>query len=90
MHSEHNSETSHNELEHNSSTAMNTQTSVFKVTLEDANILNEYIVEFQEADTETCNKLLEKSMGELYKLHPRNSSFDKKDIKQACDSSIHI
>jgi hypothetical protein len=90
MHLVHNSETSHNELEDNCSTSMDTHTGIFKVTPEDANILKEYIVEFQEADTETWNKILEKSMGELYKLHPRNSPFDKKDIKQACDSSIHI
>jgi hypothetical protein len=90
MHSELNSETSHNELEHNSGAAMDTQTGVFKVTPEDANILNGYIVEFQEADTETRNKILEKSMGELYELRPRNSPFDKKDIKQACDSIIYI
>ena len=89
MHSGYNSEASHKELEHNSSTAMDTQTGVFKVTLEDANILNKYIVEFQEADTETWNKILEKSMGELYKLCPRNSPLDQKDIKQVCDSSIH-
>ena len=46
MHSGYDSEASHNELEHNSSTAMDTQIGVFKVTPEDANILKEYIDEF--------------------------------------------
>lgn len=90
MDSGHSSDTSRGEPELHSGRAMDTQTSVFKVTPEDANILNEYIVDFQEADTETRNRILEKAMGELYKLRPGNSPFDKKDIKQVSDPSTHI
>ncbi|KAF8269100.1 hypothetical protein EI94DRAFT_1799598 [Lactarius quietus] len=56
--------------------------SIFKVTPEDANILNEYIVEFQEGNTGARNTLLERVMGELYNLRPSDTPFDKKDIKQ--------
>ena len=90
MDSGHSSDTSHGEPELHSGGAMDTQTSVFKVMPEDADILNEYIIEFQEADTETRNRILEKAMGELYMLHTGNSPFDKKDIKQVSDLSTHI
>lgn len=38
--------------------------------------------EFQEADTQMRNKILEKVMGEVYKRQPGNSQFNKKEAKQ--------
>lgn len=40
--------------------------------------------EFEQADTQMRNNILEKAMGELYRLRPSNSVFDKKQAKQAC------
>ncbi|KAF8263344.1 hypothetical protein EI94DRAFT_1704055 [Lactarius quietus] len=82
MDSGNSSDNSHGEPELPSGPAMHALASIFKVTPEDANILNEYIVEFQEGNTGARNTLLERVMGELYNLHPSDTPFDKKDIKQ--------
>ncbi|KAF8261097.1 hypothetical protein EI94DRAFT_1705813 [Lactarius quietus] len=82
MDSGNSSDNSHGELELPSGPAMHAQASIFKVTPEDANILNENIVEFQEGNTVARNTLLERAMGELYNLCPAETPFDKRDIKQ--------
>ncbi|KAF8271899.1 hypothetical protein EI94DRAFT_1697896 [Lactarius quietus] len=82
MDSGNSSNNSHGELELPSGPTMHAQASIFKVTPEDANILNEYFVEFQEGNTGAGNTLLERVMGELYNLHPAETPFDKRDIKQ--------
>jgi hypothetical protein len=69
---------------------MHPPTTGFKITPQDTNILDGYIDEFEKADTQTRNNILEKVMGELYRLRPDNSVFDKKEAKQACIQSIHI
>lgn len=51
----------------------------FVITLRDASVLQEFLEEFQGANTQTWNKILRKAMGELYALHPPNAVFDKKE-----------
>ena len=51
----------------------------FVITLRDASVLQEFLEEFQGANTQTWNKILGKAMGELYALHPPNAVFDKKE-----------
>jgi hypothetical protein len=54
----------------------------FKLSPQDVTILRGYMDEFQEADTQMRNKILEKVMGEVYKRQPGNSQFNKKEAKQ--------
>jgi hypothetical protein len=63
---------------------MNPAQNGLKLTTEDVTILKGYIREFEEADTQMRNRILEKAMGGLYKLRPGNSLFDKKEAKQVC------
>jgi hypothetical protein len=84
------SDNSHSEPELPSGPAMHAQTDIFKVTPEDAKILNEYIVQFKEANTGARHILMERILGELYALRPADTLFDKSDIKQVCHLSIHI
>lgn len=53
----------------------------FTITPKTATILKEHMVDFQKADTETRNRILETVMGEIYALLPPNSAFDKKEAK---------
>jgi hypothetical protein len=69
---------------------MHPPTTGFQFTPEDTNILNKYLDEFEQADTQMRNNILEKVMGELYRLRLGNSAFDKKEVKQACIWTIHI
>ena len=46
--------------------------------------------EFENADSQMRNKILETSMGELYKLRPANSTFDKKQAKKVCIQAMYI
>ncbi|KAH9016363.1 hypothetical protein EDB84DRAFT_1567258 [Lactarius hengduanensis] len=54
----------------------------FKLSPQDVTILRGYMDEFEEADTQMRNKILEKAMGEIYKRQPGNSQFNKKEAKQ--------
>jgi hypothetical protein len=90
MQSPHGSDASSGESENHSGPIMHPPTTGFKITPQDTNILDGYIDEFEKADTQTRNNILEKVMGELYRLRPDNSVFDKKEAKQACIQSIHI
>ena len=60
----------------------------FIITPDDIGILQEYLEEFQEADTSLRTRIIEKAMAELYRLRPSNVSFDKKEASKV--SSIHI
>ena len=60
----------------------------FMITPDDIGILQEYLEEFQEADTSLWTRIIEKAMAELYQLRPSNASFDKKEASKVC--SIHI
>jgi hypothetical protein len=62
----------------------------FKMTPHDINILRRYMEEFEQSDTQMRNKILEKAMGEIYRLRPGNSAFDKKDAKQVCLRTLQI
>ena len=52
---------------------------VFQITSHDTNILQHYLDEFQGGDTSARTLLINRIMGELYRLQPVNSPFDKKD-----------
>lgn len=54
----------------------------FSITPKDACVLKGHVEEFQSADTETQNRILETAMGELYALRPPGSTFDKKVAKR--------
>jgi hypothetical protein len=88
MQSPHGSESdaSSGELEIPSGPIIHPPTAGFIFTPEDTNILNKYLDEFEQADTPMRNNILEKVMGEIYRLRPGNTGFDKKEAKQA---SIH-
>ncbi|KAH9009513.1 hypothetical protein EDB83DRAFT_2322736 [Lactarius deliciosus] len=53
-----------------------------KLTPQDVHILKGYLEDFEKADTQTWNRILEKAMGDVYHLRPANSAFNKKDAKQ--------
>ena len=55
---------------------------VFQITSHDTNILQHYLDEFQRGDTSARTLLINRIMGELYRLRPVNSPFDKKDAKK--------
>jgi hypothetical protein len=56
----------------------------FHITSEDANILQEYLEEFEHAETAIRTRLVEKAMAELYMLQPPNPVFDKADARKVC------
>ncbi|KAH9032407.1 hypothetical protein EDB83DRAFT_2319161 [Lactarius deliciosus] len=53
-----------------------------KLTPQDVHIMKGYLEDFEKADTQTRNRILEKAMGDVYRLRPANSAFNKKDAKQ--------
>ena len=55
---------------------------VFQITSHDTNILQHYLDEFQGGDTSAWTLLIDRIMGDLYRLRPVNSPFDKKDAKK--------
>lgn len=65
-------------------------TEAFQITPNDAEVLKGYIDEFQYADTQMRNTILEKAMGDVYRHRPGNSPFDKKDAKQVSILSMTI
>ncbi|KAI9433711.1 hypothetical protein H4582DRAFT_2060689 [Lactarius indigo] len=50
----------------------------FIITPEDADVLQEYLEEFQAADTSLRTRIIEKAMAQLYLLRPSSAPFDKK------------
>jgi hypothetical protein len=50
---------------------------VFSITREDAKILEEYVEEFQEGDTDLRNTVIANAMAELSALRPETVSFNK-------------
>jgi hypothetical protein len=55
---------------------------VFTITSLDTQILQHYLEEFQAGDTSVHTQLIDRIMGELYRLRPVNSPFDKKDARK--------
>jgi hypothetical protein len=90
MSSSHDSNPSSDELQIPTGPSMNPPTNGFGITTQDATILKGYIDEFEKADTQVRNKILEKTMGERYRLRPGDSSFNKKEAKQVPIQSIHV
>lgn len=54
----------------------------FKLTPQDIAILKEYLAEIKDADAQSKKRIIEKVMGEMYALRPKNSAFDKKEAKE--------
>ncbi|KAH9169707.1 hypothetical protein EDB89DRAFT_1908352 [Lactarius sanguifluus] len=54
----------------------------FSITPQDADILQEYLQEFQAANTSLCTRIIEKAMAQLYLLCPASAPFDKKRIQK--------
>ena len=50
----------------------------FSITPRDTDILQEYLQEFQVADTSLRTRIIEKAMAQLYLLRPASAPFDKK------------
>lgn len=65
------------------------RTEVFTITSKDAEILNGYIDEFHQSDTQVRNTILEKAMGDIYREHRGNCRFDKKEVKQVRTAGTH-
>jgi hypothetical protein len=61
----------------------------FTITNQDKDILEQYLQEFQVADTTLRTKIIEKAMGELYQLRPVNAPFDKKEASKVCHMCIY-
>lgn len=62
----------------------------FQVTPEDAEILTGYLDEFDESNTAAKRKILEKAMGDLYRLRPNDFIFDKREAKEVCVTTENI
>jgi hypothetical protein len=60
----------------------------FVITPQDADILQQYLEEFQEADTSLRNKIIERAMAALYQLRPANTPFNKKEASKVCHMRI--
>lgn len=56
----------------------------FEITQDDTSILQEYLQEFQQADTGIRTRMIEKVMAELYLLRAPNTPFDKMDASKVC------
>ena len=61
----------------------------FAITPKDTEILQQYLEEFQEADSSLRTKIIEKAMAELYLLRPDNTPFDKKEARKVCCLHVH-
>jgi hypothetical protein len=61
----------------------------FTITPQDIDILQQYLEEFQEADTSLRTKIIEKVMAELYQLRPTNTHFDKKEASKVYRIYMH-
>jgi hypothetical protein len=61
----------------------------FAITPKDTDILQQYLEEFQEADSSLRTKIIEKAMGELYQLRPVSTPFDKKEASKVCCIHMH-
>jgi hypothetical protein len=66
-----------------------TQEEGFKISEEDAGILQEYLQEFKEGDTALCIRVIEKVMAELYMLRPPSMPFDKMEAKEVRGICLH-
>ncbi|KAH9007560.1 hypothetical protein EDB84DRAFT_1447435 [Lactarius hengduanensis] len=82
MESEQSSTDTPSDSEHSSDAPIDHPLEGFKLTPQDVHVLKGYLEDFEPADTQTRNRILEKAMGDVYRLRPANSAFNKKDAKQ--------
>ena len=54
------------------------------------NILKEYVEEFEQADTQLRKKILERAMGDIYRLRPGNSAFNKEEARMVFFRTMHV
>jgi len=83
-HSEGNIGNSAHEGHNNDKSGDESKNEDFKISDKDALILQEYVLEFKEGDTELRIRIIEKVMAEMYLLRPPNTPFDKVDAKEVC------
>jgi hypothetical protein len=62
----------------------------FSITDQDTHILNEYLDDFQQADSGARADIIQKAMAEIYQLRPSNPSFDKKEASKVLCVYLHI
>ncbi len=60
------------------------------LTPQDINILREYVEEFEQADTQLRKKILERAMGDIYRIRPGNSAFNKEEARTVFIWTMHI
>ncbi len=60
------------------------------LTPQDINILREYVEEFEQADTQLRKKILERAMGDIYRIQPGNSAFNKEEARTVFIWTMHI
>ena len=56
----------------------------FTINSDEAKILQEYLDDFQDGDTELRAKIVANAMAELYDLRPEDAPFDKTKASQVC------
>jgi hypothetical protein len=57
----------------------------FVIASDDAEILQEYLEEFEVADTATRTRIVERAMAQLYMLRPPNTGFNKVEARKVCN-----
>jgi hypothetical protein len=62
----------------------------FTITAQDKCILQHHLEEFQKGDTPARTQLIERAMGELYRLRPVHTPFDKLDAKKVWTSNANV
>ena len=67
-----------------------TNANAFIVTPEDADVLNGYLEEFRNSNTQEKRRLMEKAMGDLYRLRHDDFTFDKRDAKEVSTVIVDI
>lgn len=72
------------------SSAHDEHASGFTITSRDSDILQNYLDEFQEANTNLRTIVIERAMAQLYELRPVSAPFDKKDAKKVCFHCVHV
>jgi hypothetical protein len=62
----------------------------FSIAKEDADILWQYLDEFQNADTGSHANVIQRAMAEVYQHHPPNASFDKMEVGKVFSAPVSL
>jgi hypothetical protein len=62
----------------------------FLIAKEDADILWQYLDEFQNADTGSHANIIQRAMAEVYQHHPPNASFDKMEAGEVFSAPVSL